>query len=90
MGDQEVWDGDHLQVLHWVVSRVVGKVWPGVDEELGGGELRGRAAGAGRHRLVRHSQRLQARREKNRKKKHGSFCLIYIFLRNQIIDFHTF
>ena len=63
MGDQEVRDGDHLQVLHRVVSHVVGKVWPGVDEELGGGELGGRAAGAGRHCLVRHSQRLQARQE---------------------------
>ena len=60
-GDEEVRDGDHLQVVHGVVA--VGhvlEVRPGVDQELDGGEVRGGAAGAVYHRHRGETQLLHS------------------------------
>ena len=58
--DEEVRDGDHLQVVHCVVA--VGhvlEVRPGVHQELDGGEMGGGAAGAVYHRDGGESQLLE-------------------------------
>ena len=61
-GDEEVRDGDDLQVVHGVVSQGhVLEVRPGVHQELDGGEVGGRAAGAVYHGHGGETQLLQQR-----------------------------
>ena len=43
-GDQEVRDGDDLQVGEGIITDVVGEVGPGVHQELDGSEMRGGTA----------------------------------------------